>query len=116
MATLTVATTYAKGGASIVRALFSDNLKLLPFTFTPSSSYATNGDTIPAASMPAGYKDLISPWAIATGPYGYFLDVANSKLKVYGANGTATGVELANTTNTQTVLGTSPITIFFLVR
>lgn len=112
--TLTVTTPYKMGGASEVRAYFNDNLRLLPFTFVPVATYDAGGNVIAAADLPSGYKDLVTPWAIAGGPYGFYLDVANSKLKVYAANGGATGVEFVG--NLQTVLGTAAITIFFLVR
>ena len=116
MADLVVTTPYKLGGASEVRAYFNDNLRLLPFTFVCASSYTTDGDTIATADMPGGYKDLITPWAIGAGPYGFKLDVANKKLMVFSAAGTTTAVQVASTTNIQTVMGTAAITVFFLVR
>ena len=117
MADLTVTTPYAKGGASIVRARFNDNLRLVPFTFVPASSYTTNGDTIATADMPNVGSGLVSPWAIGGGPYGLKLDVTNKKLLAYGSDASgATAVQIASTTNLQTVLGTAAITVFFLIR
>jgi hypothetical protein len=114
---LTVSTPYKKGGASIVRALFNDNLKFIPFTFVPSSSYTSSGDAVAAADMPAGYKDLISPWhAFPQLPYSFKLDTTNLTLWAYVGD-TATGAhEVTGSTNLQTVLGTAAITIFFAVR
>lgn len=116
MGTLTVTTPYAKGGASIVRAAVNDNLRLIPFTFTFSTSYATGGDTIPTGSLPVGYKDLISPHAWGSpGGLGLQLDVANSKLKMWGD--TATGsAEITAGTNLQTALGTGTFTVWFATR
>ncbi len=115
--TLTVSTPYKLGGASEVRAYFNDNLRIIPFTFVPVAAYDTSGNAIAAADLPQGYKDLVSPWAIgAPGGYAFKLDVTNSTLWAYGANGTGTSVQLAANTNLQTVLGTAAITIFFWVR
>lgn len=114
--TLTVSTPYKQAGASLVRG-HMENLKLLPFTFVPVAAYDTGGNAIAAADLPSSYKDLITPWAIGgVGGYSFKLDTTNSTLMAYAGNGTATSVQLAANTNLQTVLGTSAITIFFLVR
>jgi len=118
MATLTQTTPYAKGGLSDVRAYFNDNLKIVTLTVVPSGNYATGGDTV---VLPTGVKD----W-IATGPtgivmplngvqslYTFGLDTANSKLKAFT---TTTMAEVSAATNIGTLVGTNPITFFFLVR
>ena len=115
MATLVVSTPYQKGGRSIMRAAFSDNLFLIPFTFVPSTSYVTGGDMIPTGSLPTGYKDLISPFAVTPNPYVWKLDVANSKLLAYGLP-VAGSAEITGGTNLTTAAGSSAITIFFLAR
>lgn len=120
MATLVCSKPYTQGGASEVRSYFIGNLRLLPFSFVPSASYTTGGDTIAAADLPgtpAQYKDLISPFAINCTPYIWKLDVGNSKLLAYGG-GASTGLiaEVASTTNLTTLAGSAAITIFFLVR
>ena len=114
---LTVTKPYDTSGNSIVRARTA-NMYFLPFTFVPSSSYTTSGDAIATADMPVGYKDLLSPWAaFGGGPYAFKLDVTNKTLLAYesGSSG-ATAVQVASTTNLQTVLGTAAITIWFAVR
>jgi len=121
MATLVVSSPYSKGGLSDVRAYFNDNLKLAFFTFVPSTSYATNGDVIPAGSLPVAFKDyvatgpngLIVPLNGVQGLYTIALDVPNSKLKFFT---TTTMAEVANATNISTILGTTAITLVFLGR
>lgn len=116
MGSLTVTTPYKRAGAGVVRSQTDGDLRLLPFTFTLSTSYATGGDTIAAASMPSGYKDLVSPWAIGVpNGMGAKLDVANSKLLIFAASVTG-GAEATATTNLQTAMGSTAITVYFLVR
>jgi len=123
MATLVTSSAGLEGGISDVRS-FLTNLKFFALKFTPSTSYATGGDVIPAGSLPGGLKvaDFV------TGPSGNIiplnagqlsingtfyipvLDYANQKLKLLVAS---TGAEVANATNTQTVLGTSQIVLLF---
>lgn len=124
MATLTTTSVGVTGGVADVRSYLL-NLKFLTLTFTPSTSYATNGDTIPAGAIPGGLKvadflllgqgtnivPLNAP--IGTGTYTPVLDYTNSKLKLLT---TSTGAEVANATNTQTVLGSNPVTLVFLVK
>lgn len=121
MGTVTVATTYKRSGNSIVRAPFLGDLKIVPFTFTASTSYATNGDTVAAADMPipAGMT-LVNPWAI-NAPRGYAiqLDTANNKLIFWsGATAAGTHAEVTNAVNLQTTgqLGTGTHTVFFICR
>jgi hypothetical protein len=64
--------------------------------------------------MPSGYTTLISPWALGGGPYGFKLDVSAKTLLVYSGAGTTTAVQVASTTNIQTVMGTAAITIWFM--
>ena len=118
MATLVVTTPYAKGGGSIVRANFNDNLKLVPFTFVPSASYTTSGDTIPTGSGPAGYKDLLNGGfsVFSSGPYAFQYDAANSKLLCWGTTTGGVAAQTTAGTNLTTALGSSAVTIFFAVR
>jgi hypothetical protein len=116
MGSLTVTTPYARSGRSIVRASAAGDLWLMPFTFAFSTAYATGGDTIPAGSLPTGFKDLISVVATnAPGGFGLHLDVANSKMLIYTPSATG-AVQVTNGTNLQTILGSGAYTVYFYVR
>jgi hypothetical protein len=116
MADVTVSKPYGISGRAIFRARADGNFFLQPWSFVPVTSYTTGGDTIATADMPGGYKDLITPWAVAgAGPYGMKLDVANKKIMVY-ISAAAGAVEVNSTTNIQTAMGTTAITLWFLCR
>jgi hypothetical protein len=117
MADLTVTKPYAIGGRSIVRANTTFNLRVVPFTFVPATSYTTNGDTIATADMPIGSASLVSEWAInCVGGYVWRLDVANKKLLAYVGESSGVGAQADSTANLQTSSGTAAITLFFLAR
>ncbi len=116
MADLTVTTPYRTGGTSIMRANAA-NIRVMPFTFVPASSYTTDGDTIATTDMPSTYTTLLDPWSISNvGGYCWKLDVTNKKLLAYIGESSGVGAQADSTANLQTSCGTAAITIWFLVR
>src|SRR5438105_4935757 len=96
MGAMTMGTTYARAGSSIVRARFAPDLRLQPITFTMSNSYATGGDT--GLTLPGGVtaskivdKNL---WPTVNG-YSFKMDTTNSKIIAYASGAT----EVTSTTD-----------------
>ena len=112
MGAVTNATTYVRGGRSIVRSRVSGDLTIVPISFTMSNSYASGGDT--GVTLPS-YKDLISPWLFPTvAGYTFKLDDANLKIIAY-VGGAAT-VAQTQVTAGQDLSALGALTLFALVR
>ena len=112
MGNVTMATTYNRGGRSLVRARVAGDLTVVPITFTMNSSYSSGGDG--GVTLPS-YKDLISPWMFPTvAGYTFKLDAANSKIIAY-IGGAAT-VAQTEVTAGQDLSALGALTLFLLVR
>ena len=90
MGAVTAGTSTRRPGSSIVRAIYNGrDLRMIPFTFTMSNSYATGGDTTASAALPTNaYSVLLWVDIMPKNGYQFQWDATNDKVLAYSSGGT----------------------------